>query len=461
MVSAIPQDQARPASLDRTSEFPKGRRWRRNDEDIREWAELFQSGTTILRIAKQYKVDPNTISRELHQLGLTITPGHHMVEQLPLRYSAEFIRLVDMGPDAVLEFVKNRVWGIQGSWTGLKQLRSFCEFVRLHHESVGVEEIARRLSVHRTTIAEWREGTNQPYLIRALRDVILAVPKEGWKALPMHLVSGGGEPSEWIQVPTRIRSYDDVLTVISSLRPLENTYERASMFGLSRHEVEKMRPELFAYLLGIMVGDSAKLGGEQQRYSSMNLDLQFTKKQPSNELLGEFVLLCANSLGLVMERKKDKPPTGVQLLGRSPTPAFRWTSERSPLLAWMFSAGLGLGWDETTTTDQLHMDWIYATPESFRIRFIQGSADSDGTTRKYVTDIATVPNAEFFRDVLLTLGVTTARIAYEKGKPLRTALSTKEASKLPLFNEFVKGYRYQRMMGWVGGSPSPSPPRTT
>jgi len=36
-----------------------------------------------------------------------------MVEQLPLKYSPEFIELVDRGPDAVLEFVRNRVWGIQ------------------------------------------------------------------------------------------------------------------------------------------------------------------------------------------------------------------------------------------------------------------------------------------------------------------------------------------------------------
>ena len=42
----------------------------------------------------------------------------------------------------MLKFVKDRVWGIQASLTGEKQLRNFCEFVRLHHQGVGVKEIA-------------------------------------------------------------------------------------------------------------------------------------------------------------------------------------------------------------------------------------------------------------------------------------------------------------------------------
>ena len=440
-----PPPDAQPASPAVT----RRRRWRHNDEDVRRWAELFRSGITLVHIAKRENVDPGTVSQQLHRLGLEITPGHHMVEQLPLKYSPQFIELIDKGPDAVLELIKNRVWGIQASATGEKQLRNFCEFVRLHHQGVGVKEMARRLSIHRSTVAKWREGTDQPYLIRATSDTLPLTLGEGWKLLPMHLQSGGGEPSGWVQVPAKIGSYAEVLVVINQLQPLERTYERALTFGLSRQMVEGMRPELFAYLLGIMVGDSAKLGGEQNRYTSMNLDLQFTRKQPTNERLGEFVLSCANCLGLVMERKKDKPPTGVQLLGVNPTPAFRWTSERSPLLGWMFSVGLGLQWDETTTTDRLRMDWIFGAPKSFRTRFIQGSADSDGTTRKYVTDIASVPNAEFFRDVLVSLGSKTARVAYENGVPLRTALSTREASKLPLFNELVRGYRYEKMISWT------------
>jgi len=429
------------------SEVPKRHHWRRNEEDVRIWAELFGSGITILRIARRYHVDPETISQQLHRLGYTITPGHHMVEQIPLKYKRQFIELVDKGPEAVLEFLMDRVWGIRASLTGAKQLQSFCEFARLHHQGMGVEEIARRLSCHRSTIAEWREGTDQPYLIRAVNETLLATPRAGWKLLPMHLASGGSEPSGWIQVPQVIQSYDDVLSVVDQIQPLEKTFERSVVFAISRERLQAMRTELFAYLLGIMVGDSGKLGGEQERYTSMNLDLQLTLRQPTNARLGEFVMMCSNSLGLDMTRIKDKPPSGRQLLGPNPSPAYRWSTERSPLLAWMFSVCLGLRWGETTTTHKVRMNWLFETPRRFRVRFVQGTADSDGTARKYVVDIASVPNADFFADVLRGLGTPSAHVAYEKGIPLRTALKTSEAANLPIFNEFVKSYRYQKLMG--------------
>jgi len=424
---------------------PKRHYWHRNDDDIRKWEELFRSGTTILHIADQYHVDPNTISQELHRLGCAITPGHHMVEQMPLKYSRQFIELIDKGPDSVLEFIRGRVWGVQASSVGEKQLRSFCEFVKLHHHGVGVEEIAQRLSAHRSTIAHWRDGTDQPYLIRAARDTLPIGDKPGWKLLSMHLSSGGNDPSRWIWVPQKIQSYNDLLSVINQIEPLPGTYMRARLFELGETEVRAMRTELLAYLLGIMVGDSGKLGGEQLRYASMNLDLQLTLKRPTNERLGEFVMTCANSLGIEMERKSDKQPTGATALAARPSAAYRWTSERSPLLAWMFTVGLGLNWGETTTTHQLRMPWIFGTPRMFRIRFVQGAADSDGCV-KHSIEIASVPNAQFFADVLQSLGISSAHSGFEKGKPLKTVINLRQASTLPIFNEFVKSYRYKEMM---------------
>jgi hypothetical protein len=423
----------------------KRHRWRRNESDVEEWAKLFREGTTIVHIAERFNVDPGTVSAELRRAGLVVTQGHHMVEQLPLKYSPEFIGLIDKGPEAALDFVRNRVWGIRASGTGLKQLQTFCDFVRLHHEGVGVKEMARRLSVHRTTIAEWREGTDKPYLIRALSDTLPLAPRDGWKMLQMHLVSGGSEPSEWIQVPKIIQSYSDIQDVVIQIQPLEQTYERARFFGLSTQHVQSLRSDLFAYILGIMVGDSGKLGGAQNRYASMNIDLELTIGQPTNKRLGQFVLMCANSLGIEMERKKDKQPSGQQLLGDNPTPAYRWTSERSPLFAWMFSVGLGLRRGETTTTHQIHMNWMFSMPRTFQIRFVQGVADSDGCSKDYVVEIASVPNAKFFADVLQNLGLKTARVSFEKGLPLKTAVSKRQAATLPIFNEFVKSYRYQKL----------------
>jgi hypothetical protein len=424
----------------------KRHRWRRNPEDVQRWVELFQSGVTIVHIANQENVDPDTVSQQLHKLGMTITPGHHMVEQLPLKYSSQFIELVNQGPVRVLDFVNNRVWGIAVTDKGRQQLQSFCEFVRLHQQGVGVEEIARTLSLHRSTVAEWREGTDQPYLVKAANDTLPIIPRTGWKLLPMHLSSGGNEPSGWIQIPANIQSYSDVLSPINQLRPLEKTYERAIQFELSKSQIDNMRPHLFAYSLGMMLGDSGKGGGRQKRFSSMNYDLHLSMKHSSNERLREFTSMSLNSAGLKMDRISDKPPTGDSLRAEEPTDAYRWNSERSPMIAWMFSAGLGLDWKQTTSTDQVRIRWIFDTPFDFRRRFVQAVADSDGTVRRYDVVITSVPNADLITELLRSLGLTSAHTIYESGIPLRTGVSIRQASELPIFNEYVKSYRYQKMM---------------
>jgi hypothetical protein len=178
----------------------------------------------------------------------------------------------------------------------------------------------------------------------------------------------------------------------------------------------------------------------------MNLDLQLTQKQSINERLEEFVMLCANSLGIGMERKRDKQPIGQTRENEVPSPAYRWISERSPLLAWTFSVCLGLAWGETTTTHQLRMDWTFDTPITFRVRFAQGAADSDGCVKGYEVEIASVPNAQFFTNLLQGLGSRTAHVSYEGGEPLKTMIGRREASTLPVFNGFVRSYRYQKMI---------------
>jgi hypothetical protein len=409
---------------------------------------MFKNGTGIVYIAAKENVAPSTISSELHKLGVDIKMGQHHVSQLTLKYSDQFIQLVKQGPEAIIACANNRIWGIGVTDNGMQQVNSFCEFIRLHQDGIGVKETARRLDLHRSTVAEWREGTDQPYLIRAVKDTFQISLRPGYKMLPLHLVSGGSHPLGWIQVPEAIRSYDDVVCVVEQLRPLEETYSRAREFGLGRTQVDLMRVDLFGYLMGIMVGDSGKLGGAQNRYASMNLDLQFTKKQASNERLGEFVLLCANSLGLEMDRISDKPPTGATAKGKNPSYAYRWSSDRSPLIAWMFAVGLGLQWEETTTTHKLRMDWILSMPRSFRIRFVQGVADSDACVKRYEIVIASVPNTEFFAKVLQSLGLSSAHVTYESGLPVGTMVNCKQASTLPIFNELVKGYRFQRLLNY-------------
>ncbi len=319
----------------------------------------------------------------------------------------------------------------------------------MHKQGTGVNETARKLGVYKDTLLDWRNGTEQPYLVKVANQTLISPPKPGWKLLPLRIASGGNEQKDWIQVPQSIHGYNDIRTVIRQTRPLEKVYERAIKFGLSEQSLRLMRNELFAYLLGMMLGDSGKLGGKEQRFSSMHVDLQLTKKKPSNYELGDFVCTCANSVGIAMDRIRDKQPTGETRTSRVPTPAFRWSSERSPLLAWMFSVGLGLKWNETTTKNCVRMDWIFDTPYNFRKRFIQAVADSDGTVRPYAVEIVSVPNTEFVIRLLRSLGMTSARMRIENGKPLRSIVRINEAAKLPIFNEFTHGYRYEKLQEYA------------
>ena len=72
---------------------------------------------------------------------------------------------------------------------------------------------------------------------------------------------------------------------------------------------------------------------------------------------------------------------------------------------------------------------------------------------KSTVEIASVPNAQFFVDVLKSLGLT-SHLGYERGRPFKTVLSLREASTLPGFNEFVESYRYQKLMRPCKSGPS-------
>jgi len=444
------EEENRPASDWGHSEDTRRRQYKQyRPEDASRWEASYQKGNSIVQIAAKERVEYGIVAQWLHRLGVDIKLGRRPVQQPPLGIPRRFVALVGMGHSKILRLVREQVWGLDTTPKGIEQLRNFCQFVHLHGKGVGVKEAAKTLGVHRSTIRMWRKGINQPYLAKVATSVSAKSLSTGWKLLPLRISSGGNEQQDWIQVPESIHEYNDILSVIRQTRPLEETYIRAAKFGLSYHRIQRMRPELFAYLVGMMLGDSGKLGGKEQRFSSMNIDLQLTKKNPSNHRLGDLLCMCANSFGITMHQIKDKPPSGAQIHGRKPTPAYRWNSERSPFLAWIFSVGLGLKWEETTTGNAVHMEWIFQTPYDFRKRFVQALADSDGTVNRSAVIITSVPNANLVTRLLRSLGMTTAHTVYEYDMPLRTRVSTKLAANLPIFNEFTHGYRYQKLQQYA------------
>ncbi len=398
----------------------------------------------MLKIAREEGIDPGTVSSWLKKLGVSVRPGHHFVRQLPLRIDAVLVEQLDKGPGAALELVKERIWGIQASEDGELQLRKYCKYLGMHEDGLGLGEIAQTLGLHRSTVAAWRKGTDRPYLVKALA-ALCQPPRQGFLKLPLSVSSGGNELGPWVEVPSVV-NYNGILEVLAQVNPSESAYIRGASFGMDRGRVDSMRAELIAYLLGFMLGDASKLGGSGSRFRSLNLDLQLSTKQPSNERMGEFVCLCANSLGFQMDRRTNKKPSGATRYGKHPSEAYRWQSERSPLLSWMFLACLGLRPEENTSHHPVKMNWIISAPHRFRLRFVQAIADSDASVKPSEIVITSVPNAEFITDLLRSLGSLSAHTVSEGGALLRSMINRREASRLPLFNEVVHGYRYDQMM---------------
>ena len=407
---------------------------------------MYGQRISIVKIAKMEGVDPGTVSAWMRKIGVELKQGSHFVTQPPLKIHPKTLELVEGGPSSITSRFQQMVWGGNISEAGGYQLLKFCDFIKMYRRGEGVEKIAEELELHRSTIAKWRDGADLPYVLKGLTLAEANPPRPDWRALPLNVSSGGNELENWVHVPSEIQRYDDVLEVIGQVRPRPIATVRAEKFGIGAAQLSSLRPELFGYLLGFMLGDTGKLGGEQPRFDSINLDVQLSTKHPSNRRLGEFVCLCANSMGLDMEQKADKGPTGQTRLAKEPAPAFRWISNRSPLLAWAFVVGLGMKWGEVTSLHQVRMEWVFSTPHGFRLRFAQGLADSDGNVRPYIVRIASVPNADFTTRLLRSLGASSAHTVYEGGKPLVSMLSRREARSLPLFNEFSKGYRYDQVM---------------
>jgi hypothetical protein len=318
-------------------------------ENTKEWVEMFLlKRMPIEDIASEVEVDAIVVSKWVKLHGAEVHRGLRRKDRDPPNIPVKLADLLSKGSEEVLKFLDERVWGVGTSESGLKQLNKFCDFVRLPL-TVGLTAAAKAVGTDKTMITAWTRGTKQPYLVRVAGTALHTSTRPGWKLLPLWLESGGNTQGPWIQVPTLIQTYDDFSTVVGQLTPLESTYMRAARFGLLREQIDGMRVDLSSYLLGIMAGDATKEGGKQKRFTSSNIDLHLTLKQPTNERLGDFVCMCTNSLGIAMDRRKDKQPTGTTRFGKNPSAAYRWISNRSPLIAWMFNAGLGLQWDQCTT----------------------------------------------------------------------------------------------------------------
>jgi hypothetical protein len=165
--------------------------------------------------------------------------------------------------------------------------------------------------------------------------------------------TGLGTP---VLVPETVENYEDVTEVILQLKPLATALLPNKQLGFAEPDLEN-RMLAFGYFLGVMVGDMCKYPLRRRTYTTMRVRLQLSKRHRSNLRFGDYVTHCAALLGIRMKRIDD-------YIRPKPWPydAYRWDSQNSELLMWFFATCLGMDFNEKTTDNPVHADWLKTAP---------------------------------------------------------------------------------------------------
>jgi len=109
---------------------------------------------------------------------------------------------------------------------------------------------------------------------------------------------------------------------------------------------------------------------------------------------------------------------------------------------------LGLKDDGRTTYDKINADWILEAPREFKISFLQGLADSDGFVDFSAQQAAVIthPNTDLIEKIFISLEVKTRRWLITQTGLWCLVMGIKDAYNLPLFNPYVKCYRYEKVI---------------
>jgi hypothetical protein len=234
----------------------------------------------------------------------------------------------------------------------------------------------------------------------------LGAPREGLKWLPLRLKPRGTPDTAWIQVPSEIREFNDVLSTIEQLTFTEDSYLMMDKFGYTlRDELVQDKANPFGFFIGDMLGDASKAQRSEGRFPSVTVSMTLSKAKKNSEKFNEFAALSANtSLGVTMHRVRDLPPSDGRY---TKSECFHWITPVTPLLAWVFRVVMGLMHDERTTHHQMRADWIISAPKSFRTHFLQGLAESDGWVDASADRVKIVasPNQLLLKNVFTSLDI--------------------------------------------------------
>ncbi|MDA4135609.1 MAG: hypothetical protein OK449_01245 [Thaumarchaeota archaeon] len=325
-----------------------------------------------------------------------------------------------------LEFTGHFWRGCEPLAKDVIQYAKFAWTLGLIQDGIKASHLAPKLGINDNSTSKWKNLEQMPKLGHFLKAFLIhGAPAQGRVWLTLEHSHGYAIPiGQFIQVPTTIRTWEDVAPVLSQIQPLVIPAQKFS------------RPYLFGFLIGIVIGDAHK---PKQGHGHRHIELVMSEKYETNVKIGEFTSLCANQLGLRMSRGKDLPkprdkPHGFHL----------WRSQSSPLIDWIFHVGIGLEDGQHTTYDTIHADWVLDAPEDFRLGLIQGIAESDGSVNIAGQEVEfwVLPDWDFMIRLLATFGL--------RGFRNREAVSLSKSQaiasfRIPVFASHLRTVRYQKL----------------
>ena len=332
-------------------------------------------------------------------------------------------------------------YGIKFSQEDSKQLNLYFSTIEFRQNGLTNKQISENLKVPKSTIEKWVQKKNVPFIIRLYSSYQeLEKPKNKCKWLSINTTRGGLLVGPWVQVPTKIHSFEDIKFVLDQLMPLDETYDLTKIFGLKNRDLITLKYSCFYYLLGMLLGDGAMCKGNSRRFVTRRITLNMTKRHKTNKKICQYTEMCCNLIGLRMKRTKDDKPSR-----KNKHYFYRWQGQCSQLVNWISKVCFGLEKDEVKTYTLIKSDWIIKSPKELQISFLQGVADSDGYIDIGTKQVGIISKSSItlIEKILDNIGIHNCRKYLDNGNLATTMINFNDAYSLPIFNPHILSYRFK------------------
>ncbi|MFW9889095.1 MAG: LAGLIDADG family homing endonuclease [Candidatus Thorarchaeota archaeon] len=308
--------------------------------------------------------------------------------------------------------------------------KRYFQFMENYCKGGPFAHIARQADVPPSTALGWLKGL-QPRHIRIASQIPKDAPKSGHLWLPLKMTDGK-YPSDFIEVPTRISSYRNILPVLHQLTPIESEYMHQLADRLSRRSIE----EEFMYLLGAYISDGSSFN---RTTNARSFGIRLARRYPWSVDFGDGMCQALGACGIYAQRNENTHPkksciktsTGLREIHHSEM--LNWASENSPLLHWIHRTCLGYNDLVPKREQKVTADWILDSPFPMRRAVLQGLGDGDGSASvqgNYVC-ISSVNNKQFVERLLQSFGISTRRT--ERDVVTSGTAEAIKAAQIPLF----------------------------